>query len=34
SLIARIRASDPDKRRISTVDPQTGAAVHEVLSGR
>lgn len=34
SLIARIRASDPDKRRISTVDPQTGEAVHEVLSGR
>ncbi|MFJ4143035.1 hypothetical protein [Pseudomonas sp. NPDC089734] len=34
SLIARVRAADPDKRRIMTVDPETGEAVAEVLSGR
>lgn len=34
SIIARIRASDPDKRRIQTVDPQTGQAGVEVVSGR
>lgn len=34
SIIARVRASDPDKRQIMTVDPQSGEAVAEVLSGR
>ncbi|MEQ4338837.1 hypothetical protein [Pseudomonas syringae] len=34
SIIARIRAADPDKRRIMTVDPATGQAVAEMLSGR
>ncbi|KTB73675.1 MULTISPECIES: hypothetical protein [Pseudomonas] len=34
SIIARIRAADPDKRRIMTVDPATGQAVVEMLSGR
>ncbi|EPM63355.1 hypothetical protein A262_03638 [Pseudomonas syringae pv. actinidiae ICMP 19073] len=34
SIIARIRAADPDKRRIMTVDPMTGQAVAHVLSGR
>ncbi|WP_147467883.1 hypothetical protein, partial [Pseudomonas syringae] len=27
-------AADPDKRRIMTVDPATGQAVAEMLSGR
>lgn len=34
SIIARIRASDPDKCRIRTVDPLTGQATVEVVSGR
>lgn len=34
SLIAKVRASDPDKRRIMTVDPTTGEAMAEVVSGR
>lgn len=34
SLIARVRASDPDKRRIMSVDSATGEAVSMVLSGR
>jgi hypothetical protein len=34
SIIARIRAADPDKRHISTVDPMTGEAVTEIISGR
>ncbi|MCQ3033248.1 hypothetical protein NLO88_21575 [Pseudomonas syringae] len=34
SIIARVRASDPDKRGVMTVDPQTGSNVVEVLSGR
>lgn len=34
SIIARVRASDPDKGRVMTVDPQTGGAVAEILSGR
>ena len=34
SLIARVRASDPDKRSIVTVDPKTGEATAEIVSGR
>jgi hypothetical protein len=34
SLIARMRASDPDKRQIMSVDPLTGAAQAVVISGR
>lgn len=34
SLIARVRANDPHKRRIITVHPQTGEPVAELLSGR
>lgn len=34
SIIARFRASDPDKCRIVTVDPETGGVMAEVLSGR
>jgi hypothetical protein len=34
SLIARVRASDPHKRRVMTVDPQTGEPVAELMSGR
>jgi hypothetical protein len=34
SLIARVRASDPDKRRIMSVDAETGEAVAETVSGR
>jgi hypothetical protein len=34
SIIARIRASDPDKHRVSTVDPHTGALSTELISGR
>ncbi|MCF5825618.1 hypothetical protein GIV31_18920, partial [Pseudomonas syringae] len=34
SLIARIRAADPDKGRVMSVDPVTGEAMAEVLSGR
>jgi len=34
SIIARIRAADPDKRRIETVDISTGKPVKLMLSGR
>jgi len=34
SLIARVRASDPDKRSIVMVDPKTGEATAEIVSGR
>jgi hypothetical protein len=34
SLIARVRASDPDKRHVMTVDSFTGEAVSELISGR
>jgi hypothetical protein len=34
SLIARVRAGDPDKRRIVSVDPASADARSEVLSGR
>ncbi|OCR22236.1 hypothetical protein AFK24_24265 [Pseudomonas syringae] len=34
SIIARVRAADPDKRKISTVDSVTGEAVTEMISGR
>lgn len=34
SLIARVRASDPDKRQIQTIDAITGEAVSTLLSGR
>ncbi|KTC09987.1 hypothetical protein AO390_22665 [Pseudomonas marginalis ICMP 11289] len=34
SIIARIRAADPDKRRILTIDPATGESVVQILSGR
>jgi len=34
SLIARVRASDPDKRRITTVDPVTDTPMTEMISGR
>lgn len=34
SLIARVRASDPDKRRIMRIDAETGEAISTVLSGR
>jgi len=34
SLIARVRAADPDKRKIITVDADTGEAAVEMLSGR
>ena len=34
SIIARIRAADPDKQRIRVVDPQTGVATRLLLSGR
>lgn len=34
SLIAKVRASDPDKRRIMTVDPMTGQPMAEIVSGR
>ena len=34
SIIARVRASDPDKKRVMTIDPQTGGNIVEVLSGR
>lgn len=34
SIIARIRASDPDKRRIHSVDTETGEPILEILSGR
>ncbi len=34
SIIARVRASDPDKRQIMTVDPETGHTISEVISGR
>ncbi|MFY1663298.1 hypothetical protein [Pseudomonas sp. Pseu.R1] len=34
SIIARVRASDPDKGRVTTVDPHTGQSVSEVISGR
>ncbi|WP_397448039.1 hypothetical protein [Pseudomonas sp. NA-150] len=34
SLIARVRAGDPDKRRVMSVDPVTGDAKAEMVSGR
>jgi hypothetical protein len=34
SIIARVRAADPDKHRVVTVDPLTGALSREVISGR
>ena len=34
SLIARVRASDPDKYRIDIVNPDNGEVFKEVLSGR
>ncbi|SEP61717.1 hypothetical protein SAMN03159444_00220 [Pseudomonas sp. NFACC02] len=34
SIIARVRASDPDKGHVTTVDLQTGEAVTELISGR
>ena len=34
SIIARVRASDPDKGRVTTIDPRTGDAVSELISGR
>ena len=34
SIIARVRASDPDKQRVSTVDPHTGLQTTELISGR
>lgn len=34
SIIARIRAADPDKARIRTFDPQSGETIVEVMSGR
>jgi hypothetical protein len=34
SIIARVRASDPDKRRVTSVDPRTGESVSELISGR
>lgn len=34
SIIARVRASDPDKGHVMTVDLQTGEAVSELISGR
>lgn len=34
SIIARVRAADPDKRNIITVDAETGEPVAEMLSGR
>lgn len=34
SIIARVRASDPDKGRVMTVDQRTGEAVAELISGR
>jgi hypothetical protein len=34
SIIARIRAADPDKCRVHTVDPESGQPVLEIISGR
>jgi hypothetical protein len=34
SIIARVRASDPDKGRVMTIDMNTGNAVSELISGR
>jgi hypothetical protein len=34
SIIARVRAADPDKRLVSTLDPVTGESVREIISGR
>jgi hypothetical protein len=34
SLIARVRASDPDKLHVMTVDPETGEPRSELMSGR
>jgi hypothetical protein len=34
SIIARVRAADPDKKRVMSVDPHTGEAVEVMLSGR
>ncbi len=34
SLIARVRASDPDKHRVDIINPDSGEVRKEVLSGR
>ncbi|HEX6341980.1 hypothetical protein [Umezawaea sp.] len=34
SMIARVRAGDPHKHRVQTVDPRNGQRVSEVISGR
>lgn len=34
SLIARVRASDPDKHRVDIINPDDGVVLQEVLSGR
>ncbi len=34
SMIARVRAGDPHKSRVETVDPRTGAQTLELISGR
>ncbi|RMT78564.1 hypothetical protein [Pseudomonas viridiflava] len=34
SIIARIRAADPDKRKVTTVNPVTGESVVQIVSGR
>ncbi|MGV8918440.1 MAG: hypothetical protein ACOH2R_11680 [Pseudomonas sp.] len=34
SLIARVRAGDPDKRRVKSIDPASGNPRMEVVSGR
>ncbi|MDD1964467.1 hypothetical protein NPS29_03980 [Pseudomonas putida] len=34
SIIARVRASDPDKGHVTTIDQETGETVTELISGR
>jgi len=34
SIIARVRASDPDKGHVMTIDQETGETVSELISGR
>jgi hypothetical protein len=34
SIIARVRAADPDKKQVMSVDPQSGIAIAEIISGR
>ncbi|MFJ7095849.1 PqqD family protein [Streptomyces mirabilis] len=34
SIISRVRAGDPHKHRVATVDPSTGAPALELISGR